>query len=208
MNLRKWLRLFLATIAIGAAASLVIGVSMQVTDPDYSHLRADEWAYNVLMMVLSGFTMGAFAHMGFFAYLMLNYIARSIFKRPYLWIALQGFVTVFVLVEIAVNVYDTKLPAASYWALPLALAAASLLVAWWKTSETNAGAWIPTLFFLIVVTVLEGIPSFRTALDTGKISSLVYQLAPLFICNTYQIMKLHRVLEPAAGDSGVSAKQA
>lgn len=201
MNLRKWMKLFRTTILIGALAAAVTGVCMQVTDPEFRNIEADGWLYNILMMALIGLTFGAFAHMGFFAYLMLNYIARSIFKRPYLWIALQGFIALFVLVEIAYWTYGTNFPNSTYWAVPTILLAVSLIVAWRKVNETASGAWLPTVFFMIAVTVLEAIPAFRT----GSISSLIFQLVPLFVCNAYQIMQLHRILG-STGTTGVAVK--
>lgn len=201
MNLSKWMKLFGMTILIGALAAAITGVCMQLADPEFRNIEADGWLYNILMMALIGLTFGAFAHMGFFAYLMLNYIARSIFKRPYFWVALQGFVALFVLAEIAYWTYDTNFPGNTYWAVPLALLTVSLAVAWRKVHETSSGAWIPTVFFMIAVTVLEAIPAFRT----GSMSSLVFQMVPLFVCNTYQIMQLHRILGSSAAP-GIAAK--
>lgn len=191
MNLRKWMKLFVSVILIGGVSALVIGVCMQLSDPEFRDVGTGGWLYNMFQMTMSGFTFGAFAHMGFFAYLMLNYIARSIFKRPQLWVALQGFTAVFVLVEIAYWTYDTNFPPAVFWVVPVLLAAVSLLAAWRKAYETTRGAWVPALFFLIVVTTLEAIPAFRT----GSLYSLVFQMVPLFVCNTYQIMKLHHILD-------------
>ena len=67
---------------------------------------------------------------------------------------------------------------------------------WLVQGESNgsSGAWIPTIFFLVSITTLESVPVFKT----GDISSLMYQLIPLFICNAYQIMQLHRLLGKAA----------
>ena len=170
--------------------SLLVGIVMAYTDPNFQITKTDDWIYNMFTFLISGLTLGAFAHMGFFAYLTLNYIALSIFKKSYLWIAFQGFVTVFVLVEVAVNLYDANFPVYTYWSLPIVLTLASLAVAWRKARETTTNAWIPSMFFMIVVTVLEGNPAFRTE----NLSSLVYMLLPLFVCNTYQILKLHRIL--------------
>ncbi len=202
MNLRKWMKLFGTTILIGALASIITGVCMQLNDPEYSNVSADGWLYNIFMMSLSGLTFGAFAHMGFFAYLMLNYIARSIFKSPYLWVALQGFLTLFVLAEIVYWTQGSKeLPQNTYWLLPLLLLAASLLVAWRKVYETSPGAWVPTLFFLIAITVVETVPSIQAR---EGISPLVFQIIPLFVCNAYQIMQLHKVLGNARAASPVA----
>ena len=200
MSLRKWAKLFGTSIAIGGIVSLVVGVVMAYLDPDFAIPKADDWIYNLFTFLFSGLTLGAFAHMGFFAYLTLNYIALSIFKKPYLWVALQGFATLFALVEVVINLYDTSLPASTYWLLPALLVLASAAVSWRKARETTKSAWVPSLFFLIVVTVLEGNPAFRS----GSISSLIYMLLPLFACNTYQILQLHRILEAKAPLAGAA----
>jgi len=197
LNLRKWMSLFGTSILIGSAAAVIVGAALQLMDLEFRDVGAKGWLYNLFMMALAGLSFGAFAHMGFFAYLMLNYISRSIFKRPYLWVATQGFVTVFVLVEIVYWTYGSDFPAATFWALPLALTAAAAVVAWRKAHETTAGAYIPTMFFMIAVTSVEALPSFRSE----NIASLIFYLIPLFICNAYQILKLHRILDNTVSEN-------
>ncbi|MCD9026399.1 KinB-signaling pathway activation protein [Cohnella silvisoli] len=193
MNLRKWMKLFGMTLLIGAIVTVIGSICIQLSNPDFRNVEASGWVSYILMMALIGMTFGAFSHMGFFAYLMLNYIARSIFKRPYSWVAIQGFIALFVLAEIAYWTYDTNFPNYTYWAIPLGITLASIFVAWRKVNQTSSGAWIPTIFFLVAITVMESIPVFKTA----DISSLLYQMVPLFICNAYQIMQLHRILGKA-----------
>jgi len=195
------MKLFGMTIVIGAIVTVVGSVCIQLFNPDFRNVEPSGWLSYVLMMALIGMTFGAFAHMGFFAYMMLNYIARSIFKRPYYWVAIQGFVALFVLIEIGYWTYDTNFPSQTFLVVPLALLAGSALVAWFKVSQTSAGAWIPTIFFMVAITVLESIPAFRT----GDISSLLYQLIPLFICNGYQIMQLHKILGQPSGAGAAAA---
>lgn len=200
------MKLFGVTILIGGVVSLITGVIM-ANASNFEIPKADDWLYNATNMFFSGLTFGAFAHMGFFAYLTLNYIARSIFKKPYLWVAFQAFVTVFVLVEAAVNLYDSSFPSSSFWVLPLAITAASALVSWRKVKETTSGSWIPAMFFMIVVTVLEANPAFRE----GSITALIFMMLPLFLCNAYQILMLHRLLgdksaEPATRQTSQAGK--
>ncbi len=201
MNLRKWMKLFGITILIGAIVTIVGSVSIQLFNPDFRDVEASGWLSYILMMALIGMTFGAFSHMGFFAYLMLNYIARSIFRRPYTWVAIQGFITVFVLVEIGYWTYDTNFPSFTYWLIPFVLVIGSVIVGWFKVGQTSAGAWIPTVFFLVSITTMESVPVFKT----GDISSLLYQLIPLFICNAYQIMQLHRLLGKSSDASPIVA---
>lgn len=195
--------LFGTTILIGGGAALITGVVMMVCDPDFQIGGARGWAFNVIMMVLAGLSFGAFAHMGFFAYLMLNYIARSIIKRPYLWVALQGFVAVFVLAEIVYWTHDSEFPPNAYWLVPLLLLLGSLLIAWRKVYETSPGAWIPTLFYMIAVTTIEGLPGFRSG---GLWTQLTFTLVPIFVCNAYQILRLHHILSVPRRTADVSSE--
>ncbi len=200
MSLRKWLKLFGMTMLIGALAAVATGVTLQASDPEFRNISLDGWLYNIWMMTLSGLNFGALAHLGFFAYLILNYVARSVFRRPYLWVALQGFTVVFVLAELVYWLsLERGLPAATVWALPALLTAAAVMVAWRKVKETTRGAWIPSLFFLIAGTVIEAVPAFREAFREDNVLSLVLSLIPLFVCNAYQVMQLHRVLEKTPG---------
>lgn len=202
MNIRKWMTLFGTTILIGALIAALTGIGLMATDQEFQVKGTENWFVNIGLMALGGLTFGAFSHMGFFAYLMLNYIARSIFKRPYTWLMTQGIIAAFVMFEIGYWTYDTNFPDYTFWAVPLALLAASLLVAWRKTHETSSGAWVPTVFFLVAITALESVPAFRT----GNMPSLLFQVVPLFVCNTYQIMRLHRILDRAPQTAAPASK--
>lgn len=195
MTLRKWAKLFGATLLVGALAYAATGVPLQASDPEFRNVGMIGWLYNIWMMILSGLALGAVAHLGFFAYLMLNYVARSMLRKPYLWVALQGFTTLFALGELIYWLsVERGLSAAVKWAVPAALIAASVLVAWRKVRETSRGAWIPALFFLIVGTLIEAVPAFRVSFQEDNALSLILSLVPLFVCNAYQLMRLHRVL--------------
>ena len=208
MTLRKWAKLFGATLLVGALAYVATGVPLQASDPEFRNVGFHGWMYNIWMMILSGLALGAVAHLGFFAYLMLNYVARSMLRKPYLWVALQGFTTVFALGELVYWLaVEEGLSAAVKWTVPVALTAASVLVAWRKVRETSRGAWIPALFFLIVGTLVEAVPAFRVSFQEDNALSLALSLVPLFVCNAYQLMRLHRVLDrtpllPAEGAGG------
>jgi KinB signaling pathway activation protein len=78
-----------------------------------------------------------------------------------------------------------------YWVLPIALAIGSVLVAYFKAKQTNRSAFVPTIFLMFVVTVLEAWPSING--ETNAVS-VIFMITPLFICNAYQIMWLHRLV--------------
>ena len=56
---------------------------------------------------------------------------------------------------------------------------------------TNRNAFIPTLFFMCAVSVLEAVP----ALKLDNAASSLFMLAPLLVCNAWQILILHKVLD-------------
>jgi len=62
--------------------------------------------------------------------------------------------------------------------------------AFYKAKLTNATAWIPTLFFMIAVTIVETVG----VLKIGVNSATAWIVAPLVACNAYQILILQRVL--------------
>jgi KinB signaling pathway activation protein len=67
---------------------------------------------------------------------------------------------------------------------------AGAIVAYIKSKETNKQAFIPALFFMIVVTIIEWIPALRV----NDRDWLYLMAVPLFICNAYQLLTLHRLI--------------
>jgi KinB signaling pathway activation protein len=193
MNLRKLFFLFWSSMALGAVTCTVLGLALQFTDQSYGFLKAEETGYNALMMAISGLMIGVFAMMGFFAYLTVNYIALSIFRQKYVWTLLQGYTSIFATFALGYMLYGDRERLSNwlYWVLPIALAIGSVLVAYFKAKQTNRSAFVPTIFLMFVVTVLEAWPSING--ETNAVS-VIFMITPLFICNAYQIMWLHRLV--------------
>lgn len=193
MTIRKLFFLFWSSMAVGAVTCTVLGLALQFTDQSYGFLKAEETGYNALMMAISGLMIGVFAMMGFFAYLTVNYIALSIFRQKYLWTMLQGYTSLFATFALGYMLYGERERLSNwlYWVLPLALAIGSVLVAYVKTKQTNRSAFVPTIFLMFVVTVLEAWPSING--ETNAVS-VIFMITPLFICNAFQIMWLHKLV--------------
>jgi len=211
VNLRKLFFLFWSTAAVGAAVTIVIGTIMQWTDASFGFMGLEAAGFNALMMALVGLMFGVFSQMGFFAYLTLNYIALSVLRKKYLWNALQAYSTVFAVGGLGYILYQNREAFHNnwlFWVLPLALAAASWLVSYLKVKQTNNGAFIPTLFLLFVGTMLEAWPTLSSESNS---TAIVFMMVPLFVCNAYQIMWLHRLLRretTETTDSATNAKPA
>ncbi|WP_246608448.1 MULTISPECIES: KinB-signaling pathway activation protein [Paenibacillus] len=200
MTLRKWFFLFWSTMAIGAVVCIISGGIMLLTDQEFGFLGMEATGFNILMMGISGLMIGAFSQMGFFAYLTLNYIALSVFRRKYLWHALQGYTTLFAVFGLGYVLFEERTNNWFFWVLPLILFVASLLVSWSKIKQTNQSAFIPTMFLMFVVTFVEAWPALQGATN---VAAIIFMMIPLFVCNAYQNIMMHRLLGSKEADPAV-----
>ena len=193
MTLRKWFHIFWTTLFIGIAISVIMGLILQITDQDYTFLGVGAVGYNLYYMTLGGAMISVLSQMGFFAYLIVRFIAAGILRSKKTWDFLQLALVIIVLFDLVYLRYSSFAGATllSYSILPAVMLILSLAVAYFKVKATNNNAFIPTLFFMTVVTILEAVP----ALKLNNTASSLFMLAPLFACNAWQILILHKVLE-------------
>ena len=196
MNSRNWVRLFLSTLLIGAVSTVIVAFIVRWDQ------HTAEFANGEYLQVLSvifwyigiGLIFSIISQMGFFAYLTVHRFGLGIFKS--LWNAVQVVLIVFVLFDLVyfryiafANEGDSLLP---YIAFPAFLLIYGLLVAYVKKAQTNHHAFIPALFFMIVVTTVEWFPVLRE----NEPSWLLLMLFPLLACNSYQMLVLHKLNQP------------
>lgn len=194
MSFRNGVYLFFTSLLIGALASLAIGVYFYFTDPEYI------MDASVLIVTAgAGMMFGVLSQMGFFAYMMLNFIARSMIRRRLIWSTVQWIliaIVFFDVIYLRVVHFEHEQALLVYSALPLVLMGISLLVALWKVNMTQPTAFTPTLFFMFVATILEAIPALRE----NNAEATLFMVVPLICCNAWQILNLHRLVgneEPA-----------
>ncbi len=205
MTLKKWFFLFWSTMAAGAVTCMVIGSIMLLTNQEFGFLGFEATGFNALMMGLSGLMIGAFAQMGFFAYLTLNYIALSVLRKKYLWNALQGYTTLFALFGLGYVLYEDRTNNWFFWVLPAALFLLALAGSWLKVRQTKMSAFVPTMFLLFTITFIEAWPALQ---GKTNIAAIIFMLSPLFICNAYQNMMMHRLLKKEEAGVAVTATPA
>jgi len=191
MSLGKWFRLFWSTLWIGAAAGLVTGALLALSDGAFRGLSPAGIGYNLLMMLMAGMTFSILSQMFFFAYMILNYVARGLFRKRNTWVLVQLFFILTVPFEIYFFAWEASL--AAYLLFAGLLLAASLVTAWLKVRETSEAAWVPTVFFMLVFTLLET----AIALRVNLTQAVVLMTVPLVICNAWQIMRLHKLVGKA-----------
>jgi KinB signaling pathway activation protein len=191
VKIKSWLFLFFTTILIGVLSAIVVGLILKFPE--------DSSFYDLLLYILGLFGFGAlfsvFSQMGFFAYLTVHRFGLGIFKSHSLWNGVQLLLVVVVLFDLFYLRYSTFHKDGenvfNYIAIPALLLVYGLIIAFLKVKQTNNVAFIPTLFFITVVTVLEWVP----VLKENNSIALWMAFVPLIICNTYQILMLHRLLQ-------------
>ncbi len=201
--MKNWLYLFWTTLLVGAVGSLVVGLILQWTDTVQLNGAVD-FLVNVGILLGVGVMVSVYSQMGFFAYLMINYMGNGVFTRR-TWQYVQLVLTALALLELMF--FRTFVGEGQGGSSDIILSVVILIVAcaaaFYKAKLTNGTAWIPTLFFMIAVTIVEMIG----VLKIGVNAATAWIVAPLLACNAYQILILHKVLKPASPAASAQSSQ-
>ena len=192
---RIWVRLFMTTLLIGVITTAIVGFIINWNE--YVHYFADFRIINILSalfwFILWGFLYSVISQMGYFAYLTVHRFGLGIFKSVSLWNGVQVVLILFVLFDLIYLRYETFANSGDslmpYIGLAVLLFIPALVTAWFKAKQTNREAFIPALFFMIVVTVIEWFPVLRV----NEHSWLYLMLFSLLACNAYQLLILHKL---------------
>jgi KinB signaling pathway activation protein len=192
---RIWVRLFMTTLLIGGITTAIVGFIINWNE--YVHYFTDFRFINILSalfwFILWGFLYSVISQMGFFAYLTVHRFGLGIFKSVSLWNGVQVVITLFVLFDLVYLRYETFAKSGDsllpYIVLAVLLLIPALVTAWFKAKQTNREAFIPALFFMIVVTVIEWFPVLRV----NEHSWVYLMLFSLLACNAYQLLILHKL---------------
>ncbi|KQY85817.1 KinB signaling pathway activation protein [Paenibacillus sp. Root52] len=201
MNLRKWFFLFWTALLIGAVGSLITGLMMMLLNGEKTNGIADFMLY-LLILFGSGIMISVYSQMGFFAYLILNYMGKGVFPKRG-WQIVQIILTVLALLDVMflrLFVGEGREPISDI-VLGLIILAAAIVTAYVKVKQTNISALVPTLFFMIAVTAVETIGVLR--IDSN--AATIFIVVPLLMCNAYQMLILHKLVD-ASADRAVTGK--
>ena len=136
-----------------------------------------------------GFIFATLSQMGYFEYLTFHRFCLGFFRS--LWNPVQFVLVAFVFFDFIYFRYqafagenDSILP---YIVVALLLLFISITVGYLKMKQTDQRhTFIPAVFFMFCVTILEWLPVLR-ANDTDW---LYLMLFPLLVCNAFQLLKL------------------
>ncbi|MGG2094149.1 KinB-signaling pathway activation protein [Bacillus sp. S13(2024)] len=196
MNSRKWVRLFWTTLILGGSSTIFIGFLLEWDKYNkfFQNFDGKEILIVSFWLLGVGFIFSVISQMGFFAYLTIHRFGLGMFRSPSLWNAIQIFLIAFVLFDFvylrSVLIANGNASLGANIFVAGALFVFGAIVAYIKSKETNKKAFVPALFFMIVVTVIEWVPALRIN-DTNWLYLMV---VPLLLCNAYQVLMLHRLI--------------
>ncbi|MEW8971031.1 KinB-signaling pathway activation protein [Mesobacillus jeotgali] len=208
MTSRNWVHLFLTTLAVGSVTTAVVGFIVRWSE--FQQLLSDfnilEFLSILVWLMGVGLIFSILSQMGFFAYLTVHRFGLGIFKS--LWNPVQVLLIAFVLFDLVYLRFATFAESGesilSYLGLAVIVLAAGLIVAFMKVKQTNKEAFIPALFFMVVVTVIEWVPVLRV----NEHSWLYLMLFPLLVCNAYQLLVLHKLNQKSLQERKVLEEKA
>lgn len=195
MNSRKWVYLFLTTLAIGIVSTIIIGFAVEWNKYLQLFMEFDlKEIISVAFWFLGvGLIFSLISQMGFFAYLTVHRFGLGLFKS--LWPPVQILLIIVALFDLVYLRYEAFATANeslfSYIWPAVLLLVYGLIIAAIKMKQTNKKAFVPALFFIIVVTMAEWFPALRV----NETNWLLLMVFPLIICNTWQLLLLHRLTE-------------
>ncbi|WP_242214932.1 KinB signaling pathway activation protein KbaA [Bacillus cereus group sp. BfR-BA-01383] len=196
MNSRKWVRLFLTTLFLGGISTVFIGFVLEWDKyaKFFQNFDVGEILAVSFWLMGVGFIFSVISQMGFFAYLTIHRFGLGMFRSPSLWNVVQLFFIAFVLFDFvylrSVLIANGEVSLGNNIFVAGMLFVFGAIVAYIKSKETNKKAFVPALFFMVVVTILEWVPALRIN-DTDWLYLMVI---PLLLCNAYQLLVLHRLI--------------
>lgn len=196
MNSRKWVRLFFTTLFLGGISTVIIGFVLEWDKyaKFFQNFDGKEILAVSFWLMGVGFIFSVISQMGFFAYLTIHRFGLGMFRSPSLWNTVQLFFIAFVLFDFvylrSVLIANGEVSLGNNILVAGVLFVFGAIVAYIKSKETNKKAFVPALFFMVVVTILEWVPALRIN-DTDWLYLMVI---PLLLCNTYQLLILHRLI--------------
>ncbi|MFU2033283.1 KINB signaling pathway activation protein [Bacillus wiedmannii] len=196
MNSRKWVRLFFTTLFLGGISTVIIGFVLEWDKYTkfFQNFDGKEILAVSFWLMGVGFIFSVISQMGFFAYLTIHRFGLGMFRSPSLWNAVQLFFIAFVLFDFvylrSILIANGEVSLGNNILVAGVLFVFGAIVAYIKSKETNRKAFVPALFFMVVVTILEWVPALRIN-DTDWLYLMVI---PLLLCNAYQLLILHRLI--------------
>jgi KinB signaling pathway activation protein len=185
MTLKKLVFWIISTLLLGTIFGVVLGWLIG----GIAGVSLGVWT----QLLLTGATFAAVAELGFFSYLVFNWLARGFFNSQKMFVGVQVALIVVLMINL-IYLNTSKFSGVLlgvHLLVPLLLLVVSLLIAWWKMKKDgNRQVFIPTLFFMVAATTLESIPSLNSKAGELPLPFVLFTVLLLLVCNSYQILQL------------------
>jgi KinB signaling pathway activation protein len=193
VNSRKVVYLFFTTLLVGSISGAIVGFILDFNVYTEGTFLNMVFGLIWLLGICAAFSL--VSQMGFFAYLTVHRFGLGLFKSQKLWNYVQIIIIAFVVFDLIYFRYSAfREPGEtilSYMVMPILLLLYGIIIAYIKAKDTNQGAFIPALFFIVVITSIEWVP----ALTVNDPKWLWLYFTPLITANTWQVLILHRLTQ-------------
>ncbi len=198
MTLRKLIWWFFSTLMIGTLLSMILGFSLQV-------YPFEHW----LFLLLAGSTNATVAGLGFFSYLIFNWLGTGFLRNPKLFMWLQIGLIVLAIGSV-IYAFTTQYAGSDLWmflSVILVIVIVAVVVALRKAKLTGKKTFIPALFFMVVATILESLPWIQPKEQTDvTLASIYLTVITLLVCNAWQILNLHKWIKKPQTETKLANK--
>nr|WP_213017716.1 KinB-signaling pathway activation protein [Mammaliicoccus sp. F-M27] len=137
--------------------------------------------------VVVGLLVATISQLAYFIYLFINQLGIGIFGK--IWPHVQIVVTIFAIFDLVyfrfLRFGGTDQILSFIW-LPIVVIIFAIITSNVKNKQSKKNLWIPSMFFMIVMTTVELIPFLRVE-DTSWIYLTIFGL---LLCNAYQLITL------------------
>lgn len=186
MTLKNLLKWYISTLLIGAGVTFVVGFVAELFVGASLFGPIDQ-------LLLTGFIFASITQLGFFSYLVFNWLSIGLIRNQQTFAVIQIILIILVfgnLVYLNVSKYS-GIDLIMHLLIPVLLFAVSVAIGKQKAHWTQKSAFIPTLFFMFMVTMLEAIPSMNIKGGEAPVPTIAFTVFVLALCNAWQILNLH-----------------
>ncbi|WP_428910427.1 KinB-signaling pathway activation protein [Niallia sp. Krafla_26] len=195
MTSRNVVKLFFTTLLIGGFVTGITGfvVRWEEFSSYFTNIELLSIVSTFFWLFCFGFIFSLVSQVAFFAYLTVHRFGLGIFRS--FWSSVQVVLIAFALFDLVYFRYkafaqsgDSVVP---YIFPAIMLLVIGLFIGFLKAKQTNKAAFIPAVFFMTVVTIIEWAPILRLNDDNWT----YLMIFPLLACNIYQLLILHKLNE-------------
>lgn len=192
MKSREVVHLFLLTLLVGGISTAFLSFFTRWSEY-IAIIRTGEIIQFISLFVwfmCVGFMFSLISQMGFFVYLTIHRLGIEFFKSKRLWEIVQIILSIVAVSDFLffqTLIVSTRTMNEQVMVV-VALVTLSIVVAYLKVLQTNKDAFVSSVFFMTVITLIEWIPAIQA--DNNR-DWFYFMLIPLLICNGYQLFMLH-----------------